>query len=278
MSSLGPAVYLGIVIADARRSRDWSLRELAARAGMSVGGLHAIEHGRAASLATYVALGRAIGRELHVDLVDPRRRASTMRREDPVHAAMGEMLAARLSANGMVVAIDEPYQHFQFAGRADLLAWDPMARDLLHVENRTRYPNIQDAIGTFNAKRRYLPGVIADRLGRASRGFDSVTHVMAVLWSSEAIHEVRIHPATFAATCPDGPDAFAAWWDGAERRPGITRTLVVVDPAPSTSRHRAWAALEPATRPRYRGYADAADAVSRRASSRSGCRCGPATG
>ena len=55
------------------------------------------------------------------------------------------------------------------AGRADLLGWDVASRSLLHVENRTRFPNIQDAMGSYNAKRQYLPGVIADRLGLRGR-------------------------------------------------------------------------------------------------------------
>jgi hypothetical protein len=120
-----------------------------------------------------------------------------------------------------------------------VLAWDADARHLLHVENRTRFPNLQEAAGSNNAKRRYLPGVMAERLGRGPRGFDSVTNVMAVLWSSEAIHALRVHPATFAAICPDATDAFDAWWRGAGSPPtGVTSTLVVLDPSPATRRHR----------------------------------------
>ena len=183
---------------------------------------------------------------------------------------MGEAVARQLARPGTIVAIDEPYQHFQFAGRADVLAWDADARHLLHVENRTRFPNIQEAVGSFNAKRRYLPAVIAERLGGGGRGFESVVHVMAVLWSSEAIHAVRLHGATFAAVCPDGPAAFAAWWTGVGNPPtGASSSLVLLDPAPATSRHRPWAPLSDATRPRYRGNADAAVAVSRGGASRS---------
>ena len=183
---------------------------------------------------------------------------------------MGEAIARQMANLGNVVAIDEPYQHFQFAGRADVLAWDADARRLLHVENRTRFPNVQEAIGSFNAKRRYLPGVMAERLGRARRGFEGVTNVMAVLWSSEAVHALRLHPATFAAICPDTIEAFDAWWRGDEPpRAGVTSTLVLLDPAPATPRHRPWAALADGTRPRYRGYTDAAAAVSRGGVSRS---------
>ncbi|HEX5828719.1 MAG TPA: hypothetical protein VFY23_14425 [Candidatus Limnocylindrales bacterium] len=62
--------------------------------------------------------------------------------QDLVHAAMGELEARALQRPGRTIAIGEPYQHYQFAGRADLLAWD--AEDLLHIENRTRFPNLQE--------------------------------------------------------------------------------------------------------------------------------------
>lgn len=271
MSTLALAVYLGIQITEARRARGWPLRELARRAGISVSGLHAVEHGQPARLETYDAVARALGRELRAELIDPRRRRST-RPEDPVHAAMGEAIARRMAGRGHVVAVDEPYQHFQFAGRADVLAWDVETRNLLHVENRTRFPNLQDAAGSYNAKRRYLPAVLAERLGVGRRGFESVTNVMAVLWSSEAIHAIRMHPSTFGALGPDDPEAFDAWWRGATPRPGVTSTVILLDPAPSTPRHCAWATLDDATRPRYRGYAEAAaalPALSRPASARS---------
>ena len=96
-----------------------------------------------------------------------------------------------------------------------------------------------------------------------------MTNVIAVVWSSEALHHVRMHRATFAAVCPDGVDAFERWWAGEPPEPGVTSSLILLDPAPASPRHRTWTPLEEATRPRYRGYADAASAISRGASSRS---------
>jgi transcriptional regulator with XRE-family HTH domain len=260
--------HLGVLIGERRRERRWTLRDLADRSGVSITRLHDIEHGRSASLVTYAAIAAALHLELQLDLADPRRRLAQVRNEDPVHAAMGEAIAERMAANGFVVAIDEPYQHFQFAGRADVLAWDVDVRHLLHVENRTRFPNIQDAIGSYNAKRRYLPGVIAERLGRRG-GFESVTNVIAGLWSSEVIHAVRLHAATFDAVCPDPADGFAAWWGGHMPAAGVTSTIVVLDPGRLMTRQRRWAPIGPATRPRHRGYAAASTALSREGASRS---------
>jgi transcriptional regulator with XRE-family HTH domain len=252
-------------IADARRTRRWTLRDLATRAGVSLARVHAIEHGQRATLETYSALALALDLEPRFELVDPRRRVPALREEDPVHAAMGELMAARLAGHGFPVAIDEPYQHYQFAGRADVLAWDVASRALLHVENRTRFPNVQEAIGSYNAKRRYLPAVIADRLGLRD-GFSSVTNVIAGLWSSEVIHVARLRSVTFAAVCPDEVAAFEAWWNGNPPASGPpTSAFVLLDPKPGSARHRPFAglsdALRPALRPRFRGYADAAQSL-----------------
>jgi hypothetical protein len=237
---------------------------------VSASTIHAVEHGSPASLETYAAIAGALGLDPRLTLVDPRKRAASSRAEDPVHAAMGEFLAARLGGHRFTIAIDEPYQHFQFAGRADLLAWDRERRALLHLENRTRFPNIQDAVGSYNAKRTYLPGVLAERLGLRT-GFATVTHVIAGLWSSEVIHTARIRSASFSSVCPDDRSAFDAWWDGATPGAGTTSTFVLLDPiATGTSRRASFVGLEEvlhgSIRPRYRGYADAVDALRRRGS------------
>ena len=174
--------------------------------------------------------------------------------------------AAHFAQLGLTVAIDEPYQHFQFAGRADLLAWDLAERRLLHIENKSRIDDIQDVAGAYNAKRAYLGAVLADRLGLGPRGWRTVTHVLAALWSSEVLHVLRLRTATFRAICPDPVDAFDAWWTGRPPPEGATSTLVILDPAPiSAPRRRTWIGLgDLDARPRYRGYADAAAALSRR--------------
>ena len=173
---------------------------------------------------------------------------------------MGEMLATKLVGHGRPIAIDEPYQHFQFAGGADFLAWDLDRRALLHVENRTRFPNVQEAIGSYNAKRRYLPAVMAERLGLQS-GFSSVTNVIAGLWSNEVLHAVRMRSATFRAVCPDDESSFEAWWSGSVvGGRGSTSSFILLDPMAGAFAGLG-SALSPVTRPRFRGYAAAADAI-----------------
>jgi ribosome-binding protein aMBF1 (putative translation factor) len=255
------AGHLGRRVHEERTRRGWTLRELAGRSGVSPPQIHWLEAGHAGSLATYVRISAALGLALDFELVDRRRRRAPVRQEDPVHAAMGECLARRLSGHGLTISLDEPFQHYQFAGRADLLAWSVPRRALLHIENRTRFPNLQEAFGSYNAKRAYLPAIVAERIGVPR--FECVSHVIVALWSSEVLHSIRLHTASFRAVCPDPPEAFEAWWSGSPPSPGrATSVMVVFDPI-SVGRRRQLVGLDGAlvARPRYRDYRHAAEAL-----------------
>jgi transcriptional regulator with XRE-family HTH domain len=258
------AMTIGLEVRDSRIRSRWTLTELAGRAGLSVATVHNIEAGRPASLATYARLATVLGLRFEATLADPRRRS---RPGDPVHAAMGEVEAATLRGRGYNVAIDEPYQHFQFAGRADLVAWDGALRALLHIENRTRFPDFQEAAGAFNAKRAYLGRALAERLH--APGWRSETHVMVVAWTAEAIRDLRRFEASIRSICPDPSTGFGSWWTGEPPTGGRRAELVVLDPAPDIGRRRRWVALDQAlaTAPRHRGYATLADALDRTAQS-----------
>ena len=116
----------GRLIRDERTRRSWTLRELADRAGVSVGTAQGAEFGLVASLESYARLTTALGLRPSLELADQRDRGRSGSRAgheagDLVHAAMGELEARALAGPGRTLAIDEPYQHYQFAGRADLL-------------------------------------------------------------------------------------------------------------------------------------------------------------
>jgi hypothetical protein len=87
--------------------------------------------------------------------------------------------------------------------------------------------------------------------------------VLVALWSAEVIRVLRRHAASFAAVCPDEPNAFAAWWAGRPVGSGVTSTFVAFDPVVPSGRSRAWVGLDVAlrSRPRHRGYAAVAAAV-----------------
>jgi transcriptional regulator with XRE-family HTH domain len=253
-------VNVGTAIRDARLAKRWPVAELARRAGVSRAAAYLAEAGKPTSLEALVRLTTALGLRLDFELSDPRRRTDRPQRTtDIVHSAMGEFEAAHFRRLGFATGLDEPYQHFQFAGRADFAAWDLEQRALLHTENRTRFPDLQEMAGAFNAKRAYLAAALAERLGIG--GWRSQTHVIAALWSAEVLHALRLRPESFRTLCPDPADAFAAWWAGTPPTTGKHTTLVVLDPL-ATGRQREYIGLDDAlaqtTRPRHRGYADAA--------------------
>ena len=259
-------VGAGTAVREERTRRGWTMRSLAVRAGVAVATVQAIEAGLTVSLESYARVATALGStpRLVLEFERERTRQATRDSEDFVHAGMGEWEARTLRRPGRVIGIDEPYQHYQFAGRADVLGHE--GRDLLHIENRTRFPNLQEAAGAYNAKRQYLAGAIADRAATGPSGWRSVTHVMACLWSSEVLHVLRLRSATFEALCPDSIDGLNAWLSGARPAPGVTSTLILLDPGVAFgSRRRSVAGLDdvPRAEPRYRGYADAADALRR---------------
>ena len=249
---------IGDAIRGERRRRHWTLAELATRSSMSASALHGLEAGARGSLEVAVRAARALALEVRVEVVDPRQRPDLRQATDIVHAAMGELEVAHLRPHRFGVGVDEPYQHYQFAGRADVIAWDLERRALLHIENRTRFPDIQAVAGGFNAKRDHLADSVARRLGL--RGFVSQTHVIVALWSAEVLHSIRLRPATFQALCPDTSGAFDSWWRGEPPGAGTSSSLVLLDPF-ATGRQRRTVSLDLAlgpVRPRIRGYAEAA--------------------
>src|SRR3954453_21273847 len=251
-------VTFGVQVRDARVARAWSVRDLATRAEVSVGMVYRVEAGQSASTETATRIAAALNRRAELHLVDPRKRdARSSLAVDLVHSAMGEFEARHLRALGHRIGIDEPYQHYQFAGRADVVAWDPDQRALLHIENRTRFPDFHEMAGAFNAKRTYFAEAFVERAG--VRSWASQTHVIAALWSSEVLHALRLRTNSFRALCPDPPTAFEEWWSGQPPRVGAHSVLVVVDPW-AANRQRAVIGIEQAltARPRYRGYADVA--------------------
>jgi transcriptional regulator with XRE-family HTH domain len=256
----GQAIGLGRQVAEERRRRHLTLRELAEMAGLGRATVHDIESGREGSLGAYIRLAAALGLKADFNLIDPRRRETvSARAKDPVHAAMGEAEAERMRPLGFRVGLDEPYQHYQFAGRADFVAWSTEPAALLHIENKTALVDIQEAIGTFNSKRNYLGAELAACAGVGR--WRSETHVMAALWSADVIRELRSHRASFESVCRDTPDGFEQWWLGNPPADGRRQILVLFDPIVGVRcDRRRWVGLGElaAVRPRYRDYTDAA--------------------
>lgn len=246
---------LGELTRVARQARRWSVGRLAEAAGLSRSAVVKIEAGRPAGLLTYHRIAEVLQLDLTIDMVAPVIRRDA---EDAVHAAMGEVLARRFGAAHREVLIDEPYQHFQFAGRGDLVVVDRHRLAFGHTEHKTSLPNIGEAAGSFNAKCTWLAEEVGRRRGIGR--FASESHTLVLLWSVEIMEVVRRRTSTFRALGPDGSTPFEAWWSGAPL-PGRHRGLVLFDPVDRGPAVRRWVDLDTALdlRPRYRGYADAGD-------------------
>jgi transcriptional regulator with XRE-family HTH domain len=253
---------VGRQLRDARLAKKLSVAELARLATVSRDVVYLVEAGERASTEAVVRLAAALGLSVEFTVSNPRRKdARPSLRGDPVHSVMGEFEVAHFRALSFPTGLDEPYQYYQFAGRADVGAWDLEAQALLHIENRTRFPDFQEMAGAFNSKRAYLGTALAQRLG--VRRWRSETHVIAALWSAEVIHALRQRPESFRSICPDAAEAFGAWWSGVPPRTGSAAILVLLDPL-AAGRQRPWLDLDEAlarARPRYAGYAEAARAV-----------------
>lgn len=160
--------------------------------------------------------------------------------------------------------MDEPFQHYQFAGRADLAVVDPGGPDLLHHEVKTAMPNMGELAGAWNVKRQYLGRLLAERHG-FGKGFRSVTHVLTIAWTAECLHVLRLRGATIRALGPDTTEAFEAWWDGARpAHSGTTSSVILLDPI-ERPRAASWVGIEDAgtIRPRHAGYAALLDTLGR---------------
>jgi len=253
-------IDFGRQVRDARLARRISIRDLASRAGVSASTLYRIEAGQLASTEAADQIAAALGRRAELHLVDPRRREQRPNLgADPVHSLMGEFEARHFRPFVDGMSLDEPYQHYQFAGRADFVAWrlSPITA-LLHIENRTRFPDFQEMAGSFNAKRAYLGQALAQRLGIDK--WQTETHVIAALWSAEVLHALRLRTESFKTLAGDQGN-FEVWLAGA-RTTRSSVEMVVLDPLAS-GRQRAWIGLDDAlkTRPRHSGYAELAGSI-----------------
>jgi transcriptional regulator with XRE-family HTH domain len=253
----GIHVAAGERVREARLRRRWTVDRLAREAGLSRRLVYLVERGDPASVETYVRLGTALGLRVEVSFEDRRSRGGDARAEDPVHATIVEVLAGRYARPGRLVTADDPFQHYQFAGRADLAVINPVGPDLLHHEVKSAMPNIGELAGAWNVKRQYLARVLAERHGLRG-GFRSVTHVLTIAWTAECLRTARRRRETLHSLGPDDADAFGAWWNGTTpEQPVVTSTAVFLDPVPRP-RAAAWVPLGELDRlrPRHADYAE----------------------
>lgn len=87
---------------------------------------------------------------------------------DAAHSAMAASVKRRLERWGWLVRVEVSYSRYGERGRIDLLAWHPSTGILLVLEIKTDLVDVQDLLGTLDAKAR-LARHVAQQFGWSVR-------------------------------------------------------------------------------------------------------------
>jgi transcriptional regulator with XRE-family HTH domain len=149
------------------------------------------------------------------------------RLRDAGHAALGAVVKRRLERWGWVVRVEVSYSRYGERGRIDLLAFHPPSRSLLVVELKTVLVDVQELLGSLDAKSR-LARHIAERFG-----WDVRSVVPAIVFVSSRTTRRRLHAVDtlFDRYALRGRRALA-WL----RQPSSTSGVVWFETPPSTAR------------------------------------------
>jgi len=79
---------------------------------------------------------------------------------DASHAALGAAVKRRLERWGWIVRVEVSYSRYGERGRIDLLAFHPRTGFLVVIELKTDLVDVQDLLGTLDAKDRLAPHLV----------------------------------------------------------------------------------------------------------------------
>lgn len=160
--------------------------ELASHAGVGRRAVSSLELGRARSLRLRVveAILEALGARFDARVLW--RGPALDRLLDEAHAAVSSVVKRRLERWGWVVRVEVSFSRYGERGRIDLLAFHPATGFLLVVEVKTELVDVQDLLGTLDAKAR-LGRHVAERFGWAVRAV-----VPAVVFSESKTTRARL--------------------------------------------------------------------------------------
>lgn len=138
----------------ARIRKDWRQSDVGDEAGLSRAliGKHeggCVEETTVRSLRLHA---EALG--LRVEITLTGRGGQLSRVTDEEHAAIVELIAKNLVAQGWIVEPEASFNHFGERGRFDLLAYHPATGILLIVEVKTELTDLQEMFGSLNVKER----------------------------------------------------------------------------------------------------------------------------
>jgi transcriptional regulator with XRE-family HTH domain len=219
---------LGRTIRVLRQRRGWRQVDLAARSNASQSAISDIERGRADRYT--VAMIRRVLRSLdatcRMDVIWGGR-GDLDRLLDADHARIVQMWAQRHRAAGWEVWAEASYSIFGERGRIDLLAFHPPSATLEVIEVKTGIWDVQDTIGSLDAKVRLAPRVAVQRGWRPRR----VVAALVLMDGSTVRRRVAGHSALFGSLDLRGGSVASFIRD--PRRPGTG--LLAFVPLPRTN-------------------------------------------
>ena len=105
---------------------------------------------------------------------------------DAGHAALSASVKRRLERWGWVVRVEVSYSRYGERGRIDLLAWHAPTRTLLVIEIKTDLVDVQELLGTLDAKTR-LARHVAE-----SFGWDVAAVVPGIVFAEDRTTRYRL--------------------------------------------------------------------------------------
>jgi transcriptional regulator with XRE-family HTH domain len=139
-------------------------RQLATRAGVSGRAVYLLETGRGRSLRLRTIESIVGSLSARIDLRMMWNGPELDRLLDAGHAALSAGVKQQLTRWGWLVRVEVSYAHFGERGRVDLLAFHPPTRTLLVIEVKTMLVDVQELVGSLDAKTR-LARTIAEPIG-----------------------------------------------------------------------------------------------------------------
>jgi transcriptional regulator with XRE-family HTH domain len=181
-----------------RRRRGWTQQRLAAEAKVARWAIVEIEAGRGGRITAerlvrvVAALGGYLSLRIqyHGEALD--------RFRDERHAALVDLMVARLRSDGWEVATEVSFNIFGERGSIDILAFDPTTGTLLVIEVKTVIPDVGGMLATLDRKVRLARDLAAERGWNAR----SVGRLLVLPEASTARRRIEHHDATFRNAFP----------------------------------------------------------------------------
>ena len=156
---------IGLILRAIRRRRGWRQVDLAEAAGISQSVVSRIEAGRilGVTVGTLRRTAAALGADARLEVVW--RGGLGDRLVDERHAALGQVVTARLQSSGWSVIPEVTFQHFGERGSIDLLGVHAAARAVCLLELKSVVQSYEETQRRLDVKARLARQIAEQRVG-----------------------------------------------------------------------------------------------------------------